>query len=147
VLEPTIDQKRLDEAWWVGRILEHAPAIGAVSPALIGAFPNEQDARKKLSIAQAKATQILNHASPLTEAVVKGDNTLYRARFAGLQKDEAEVACRQLKSSEIDCIIIKNWKCQGVAPCVEINGVALDQSFDFVVASAAGPKQRSYCLR
>jgi D-alanyl-D-alanine carboxypeptidase len=74
----------------------------------IGAFPSEQDARKKLSIAQTKATQILNHASPLTEAVVKGDNTLYRARFAGLQKDEAEVACRQLKSSEIDCIIIKN---------------------------------------
>jgi D-alanyl-D-alanine carboxypeptidase len=74
----------------------------------IGAFSNEQDARKKLSTAQAKATQILNHASPLTEAVVKGDNTLYRARFAGLQRDEAEVACRQLKSSEIDCIIIKN---------------------------------------
>jgi D-alanyl-D-alanine carboxypeptidase len=74
----------------------------------IGAFANEQDARKKLSTAQAKATQILNHASPLTEAVVKGDNTLYRARFAGLQRDEAEVACRQLKSSEIDCIIIKN---------------------------------------
>jgi D-alanyl-D-alanine carboxypeptidase len=74
----------------------------------IGAFPSEQDARKKLSIAQTKATQILNHASPLTEAVVKGDNTLYRARFAGLQKDEAEVACRQLKNSEIDCIIIKH---------------------------------------
>jgi D-alanyl-D-alanine carboxypeptidase len=74
----------------------------------IGAFPSEQDARKKLSTAQAKATQILNHASPLIEAVVKGDNTLYRARFAGLQKDQAEVVCRQLKSSEIDCIIIKN---------------------------------------
>ena len=71
----------------------------------IGAFPSEQDARKKLSIAQTKATQILNHASPLTEAVVKGDNTLYRARFAGLQRDEAEVACRQLKSSEIDSLL------------------------------------------
>jgi hypothetical protein len=61
-----------------------------------------------LAATQTKATQILNHASPLTEAVVKGGNTLYRARFAGLQKDEAEVACRQLKNSEIDCIIIKN---------------------------------------
>jgi D-alanyl-D-alanine carboxypeptidase len=83
------------------RVLEAAKTV-------CGAFPNEQDAHKKLSIAQTKATQILNHASPLTEAVVKGDNTLYRARFAGLQKDEAEVACRQLKNSEIDCIIIKN---------------------------------------
>ena len=34
MLEPTIEQKRLDEACWVGRILEHAPAIGAVAPAL-----------------------------------------------------------------------------------------------------------------
>ena len=74
----------------------------------IGAFANEQDAHKKLSTAQAKATQFVNHASPSTEAVVKGDNTLYRARFAGLQRDEAEMACRQLKRSGIDCIIIKN---------------------------------------
>src|ERR1700674_4868754 len=33
----------------------------------IGAFANEQDAHKKLSTAQAKATQFLNHASPSTE--------------------------------------------------------------------------------
>ena len=34
MLKPTIDQKRLDEACWVGGILEHAPSIGAVAPAL-----------------------------------------------------------------------------------------------------------------
>jgi hypothetical protein len=34
MLKPTINQKRLDEPGWVGRILEHAPAIGAVAPSL-----------------------------------------------------------------------------------------------------------------
>jgi D-alanyl-D-alanine carboxypeptidase len=74
----------------------------------IGAFDAERDARQKLSAAQAKAADILGHASPFTEAVVKGDKTLYRARFAGLQKDEAEAACRQLKRNDIDCMTIKN---------------------------------------
>jgi multidrug efflux pump subunit AcrA (membrane-fusion protein) len=41
--------------------------------------------------------------------VVKGDKTLYRARFAGFQqKDEAEAVCKQLKLQDIDCITIKN---------------------------------------
>jgi len=74
----------------------------------VGAFDAERDARQKLSAAQAKAAELLSRASPFTEAVVKGDKTLYRARFAGLQKDEAEAACRQLKRNDIDCMTIKN---------------------------------------
>jgi D-alanyl-D-alanine carboxypeptidase len=74
----------------------------------IGAFDVERDARQKLTAAQAKAGEILSRASPFTEAVVKGDKTFYRARFAGLQKDEAEAACRQLKRNDIDCMTIKN---------------------------------------
>jgi hypothetical protein len=36
--------------------------------------------------------------------VVKGDKTLYRARFAGFQqKDEAEAVCKQLKLRDVDC--------------------------------------------
>ena len=46
--------------------------------------------------------------SPFTEPWSKGDKTLYRARFAGLQKDEAEAVCRQLKRNDIDCMTIKN---------------------------------------
>jgi D-alanyl-D-alanine carboxypeptidase len=74
----------------------------------VGAFDAESDARQKLSAVQAEVAQILGHASPFTETVVKGDKTLYRARFAGLQKDEAEAVCRQLKRGETDCMIIKN---------------------------------------
>jgi D-alanyl-D-alanine carboxypeptidase len=75
----------------------------------IGAFDIERDAQRQLSTAHAKAGQALDNADPYTEAVMKGDKTLYRARFAGFQqKDEAEAVCKQLKLSNIDCITIKN---------------------------------------
>jgi D-alanyl-D-alanine carboxypeptidase len=74
----------------------------------VGAFDVEREAREKLNAVQAKAAQILGRASPFTEAVAKGDKTLYRARFAGMQKDQAEAICRQLKRNDIACMIIKN---------------------------------------
>jgi len=74
----------------------------------VGAFDVEREARERLSAVQAKAGQILKRASPFTEAVVTGDKTLYRARFAGVQKDQAEAICRQLKRNDIVCMTIKN---------------------------------------
>jgi hypothetical protein len=75
----------------------------------IGAFDIERDAQRQLSTAHAKAGPVLDNADPYTEVVMKGDKTLYRARFAGFQqKDEAEAVCKQLKLSNIDCITIKN---------------------------------------
>ncbi len=38
----------------------------------------------------------------------KGETTLYRARFAGLGKEQAEAACNYLKHNEVDCMTIKN---------------------------------------
>jgi D-alanyl-D-alanine carboxypeptidase len=73
----------------------------------IGAFDIERDAQRQLSSAHAKAAHVLDNADPFTEVVMKGDKTLYRARFAGFQqKDEAEA--KQLKLQDIDCITIKN---------------------------------------
>jgi cell division septation protein DedD len=75
----------------------------------IGAFDVEREAQRQLSSAHAKAGHVLDNADPFTEVVVKGDKTLYRARFAGFQqKDEAEAVCKQLKFRDIDCITIKN---------------------------------------
>jgi cell division septation protein DedD len=75
----------------------------------IGAFDIEREAQQQLSSAHAKAGHVLDNANPFTEVVVKGDKTLYRARFAGFQqKDEAEAVCKQLKLRDIDCITIKN---------------------------------------
>ena len=75
----------------------------------IGAFDIERDAQQQLGSARAKAGHVLDNADPYTEPVMKGDKTLYRARFAGFQqKDEAEAVCKRLKLSNIDCITIKN---------------------------------------
>jgi D-alanyl-D-alanine carboxypeptidase len=74
----------------------------------VGAFDVEREARDRLNAVQAKVGQMLRRASPFTEAVVTGDKTLYRARFAGIQKDQAEAICRQLKRNDIACMTIKN---------------------------------------
>jgi D-alanyl-D-alanine carboxypeptidase len=75
----------------------------------VGAFDVEREARDRLNAVQAKVGPKLKHANPFTEAVVAGDKTFYRARFAGIQqKDEAEAICKQLKRNDIACMTIKN---------------------------------------
>jgi D-alanyl-D-alanine carboxypeptidase len=74
----------------------------------VGAFDVEREARDRLNAVQAKVGEKLKHASPFTEAVVTGDKTLYRARFAGVQRDQAEAICRQLKRNDIVCMTIRN---------------------------------------
>jgi D-alanyl-D-alanine carboxypeptidase len=51
---------------------------------------------------------MLGKADPFTEPVGKGKKTLYRARFAGLDRGEAEAACRTLRRSDISCITLRN---------------------------------------
>src|SRR2546430_201576 len=49
-----------------------------------------------------KASALLRKADPFTETTVSKDNrTLYRARFAGLDRDSAEAVCRTLKRADI----------------------------------------------
>jgi D-alanyl-D-alanine carboxypeptidase len=45
---------------------------------------------------------------PFTEPVVKGNATLYRARFSGFDHDRAEAACRYLKRNEFECLAVRN---------------------------------------
>ena len=74
----------------------------------VGAFDTENDARHRLGDAVARAKPLLGDASGFTERVAKGDKTLYRARFAGLEKEQAEAACQHLKKNEIACMALKN---------------------------------------
>jgi D-alanyl-D-alanine carboxypeptidase len=74
----------------------------------VGAFDDESEARQRLDTAREQAKQLLAKAEPFTEPVAKGDKTLFRARFAGFEKDQAEAACRTLKRSAISCITVKN---------------------------------------
>jgi D-alanyl-D-alanine carboxypeptidase len=84
-----------------------APHIGWIIQ--VGALDSESEAKQRLDAAQGSARSFLGKADPFTETFVsKGGKNLYRARFAGLDKDSAEAACHALKRSEISCITIKN---------------------------------------
>jgi D-alanyl-D-alanine carboxypeptidase len=74
----------------------------------VGAFGEEEEARGRLNSAQRRAKKLLRDADPFTETVTKGEKTFYRARFAGLDKNRAEAACRTLKRSDIACLTLKN---------------------------------------
>jgi D-alanyl-D-alanine carboxypeptidase len=74
----------------------------------IGAFPAEDEAKGRLKSAQSLAKRVLGGADAFTERVVKGEVTLYRARFAGLDEDSAEAACKYLKRNKIACFTVKN---------------------------------------
>lgn len=75
----------------------------------IGAFDDENDARQHLSAAQLKLHAALAAKDPFTERVQKGDKALYRARFAGFDKQaSAEAVCRELKRSDFQCMAVKD---------------------------------------
>ena len=74
----------------------------------VGAFPAEQAAKQRLSSVQGKASKMLSGAEAFTETVDKAGTTYYRARFAGLDKDKAEAACKYLKKNDVECVTIKN---------------------------------------
>ncbi|MCC6890741.1 MAG: D-alanyl-D-alanine carboxypeptidase [Hyphomicrobiales bacterium] len=74
----------------------------------VGAYPAESEAQQRLTAVKAKAARLLASASPFTEPVQRGDTTLYRARFAGLDRDQAEAACRFLKRNEVECLAMRN---------------------------------------
>jgi D-alanyl-D-alanine carboxypeptidase len=96
-----------------------APAAKTAAPAAkpqhrpgwmiqVGAYPAEQAAKQRLSAVQSKASKILTGAEAFTETVDKVGTTYYRARFAGLDKDKAEAACKYLKKNDVECVTIKN---------------------------------------
>ncbi|HZL32125.1 MAG TPA: serine hydrolase [Pseudolabrys sp.] len=72
----------------------------------VGAFPEEKAAKERLNDAQSKAKAELGRADPFTEKVTHKE--IYRARFAGLDKDQAETACKHLKRSDIPCMLLRN---------------------------------------
>ena len=68
-------------------------------------FDGEAEARQHLSEAQLKAGTALAAADPFIERVQTGD--LYRARFAGFDKEAAEIACKQLRRGQFERMALK----------------------------------------
>jgi len=74
----------------------------------VGAYPDEDEARRRLGTVKIKALRLLSDAEPFTEPTVKDGTTYYRARFAGLNKDQADAVCSYLKRNDVECVAIKN---------------------------------------
>jgi len=58
--------------------------------------------------AKSEGRKTLTTAQAFTEKVQKGSETLYRARFAGLEADSAALACKTLKRSGFSCFATRN---------------------------------------
>ena len=75
----------------------------------VGALESESEAKQRIDLARTKANSLLSKADPFTETITSKDNrTLYRARFAGLDKDQAEAVCKTLKRADISCMTVRN---------------------------------------
>src|SRR5215472_13818073 len=73
----------------------------------VGAYPAEQAAKQRLTAVQSKASEMLTGAEAFAESVEMGGITYYRARFAGLDKERAEAACKYLRNDDVDCVTYK----------------------------------------
>jgi D-alanyl-D-alanine carboxypeptidase len=75
----------------------------------VGALESEDEAQQRIEAARNGAHGLLSKADPFTEPVMaKGDRKLFRARFAGLDRDQAEAVCKALKRSDISCMTVHN---------------------------------------
>jgi D-alanyl-D-alanine carboxypeptidase len=75
----------------------------------VGALESESEARARIDLARNQSRGLLGKADSFTEPVVAKDNRkLFRARFAGLERDQAEAVCRTLKRADISCITVRN---------------------------------------
>jgi D-alanyl-D-alanine carboxypeptidase len=74
----------------------------------VGALETQKDADERIADARSKAKNFLAKAKAFTESIVKSDMKLYRARFANISREDAEAACKTLKTVKIVCIALKN---------------------------------------
>jgi D-alanyl-D-alanine carboxypeptidase len=75
----------------------------------VGALESEGEAQQRIDAARNQAHGLLSKADSFTEPVIaKGDRKLYRARFAGLEHDQADAVCKALKRAEISCMTVRN---------------------------------------
>jgi D-alanyl-D-alanine carboxypeptidase len=74
----------------------------------VGALENAAEAQQRIEAARSHAQGLLSKADPFTETVSKGDKMLVRARFAGLDRDQAEAVCKKLKRADISCMTMHN---------------------------------------
>jgi D-alanyl-D-alanine carboxypeptidase len=85
------------------------PAVHTGWIVQVGALETEGEAQARIEAARNSSRGLLTKADSFTEPVIAKDNRkLFRARFAGLERDQAEAVCRTLRRSDIVCITVRN---------------------------------------
>jgi D-alanyl-D-alanine carboxypeptidase len=74
----------------------------------VGATDDQDKANALLARARTQGKGSLASAQPFTEKVTRGSDTLWRARFAGLDETRAKAACKTLKRSGMACFTTRN---------------------------------------
>ena len=73
----------------------------------IGAFPKKEEARQKIMQIKTSGFHFLKDKPAVTVEVLKGVDTVYRARFSGFTQKSAKSACAQLSKKGMDCMPIQ----------------------------------------
>jgi D-alanyl-D-alanine carboxypeptidase len=73
----------------------------------IGAFPKKEEARQKIMQVKTSGFRFLKGKPAVTVEVLKGADTVYRARFSGFTQKSAKSACAQLSKKGMECMMIQ----------------------------------------
>jgi D-alanyl-D-alanine carboxypeptidase len=73
----------------------------------IGAFPKKEEARQKIMQVKTSGFHFLKDKPAVTVEVLKGEDTVYRARFSGFTQKSAKSACAQLSKKGMECMPIQ----------------------------------------
>jgi len=90
-----------------------APDSGKMAPGKdrwgvqVGAFGAYKPAHTAALRASRIAPKQLKNAHVIVDEAAKGANRLYRARLIGLTKQNAQLACRQLKAKSVPCLVFQ----------------------------------------
>ncbi|MEO1198843.1 MAG: serine hydrolase [Pseudomonadota bacterium] len=97
IAQATAQQPAAEQA-----IAEVAPPAGSWF-IQIGAYNDRDSALDRMTTARSLADHLLAEAAPYTETVDSNGRTLWRARFAGLDRSNAQAACDYLESRDFGC--------------------------------------------
>lgn len=72
----------------------------------VGAYDTSSNARAALGMAEMTGANVLQKAEPVVTRVSVNGGVMYRARFVGLQHNEAVNACSRLSGGPTGCVIL-----------------------------------------
>lgn len=73
----------------------------------IGVYGSQTDAQRAMAAVRNKAGNVLADRAPIAIPLTKGDQKLFRARFAGFDSASATNACDELRRSGVDCFVAR----------------------------------------